>query len=104
MPKKAVSVTLDELNVLWLKGRALMSDGNVSDALDKLVTAARTGGKAAGPFPSVVGTVDLSDDPDLLKADEAVRAWFAESLERPFEVNEAPPLPAKKPVKKKRRG
>ena len=46
MPKKALSVTLDAANVAWLKGRAQLSGGNVSDALDKVVTLARTGGGA----------------------------------------------------------
>ena len=106
MPKKALSVTLDEANVLWLKGRARVSGGNVSEALDRVLTHARTGGKPSGAWPSLVGTIDLGDDPDLLKADEAVRAWFAESLNRPFEVTEARPAPAVRKVsrKKQRRG
>jgi hypothetical protein len=106
MPKKAVSVTLDEANVLWLKGRARLSGGNVSDVLDRVITQARTGGKATGAWPSLVGTIDLGDDPDLLKADEAVRAWFAESINRPFEVNEDRPTSRKRkvPGKKKTRG
>ena len=104
MPKKAVSVTLDIANVLWLKGRARMSRGNVSDALDKLITQARTGGKAVGPWPSVVGMVDLGDDPDLLKADAAVREWFDEYLSKPFEVNEDPPASGRRITAKKPRG
>jgi hypothetical protein len=103
MPKKAVSVTLDEANVMWLKGRARLSGGNVSDALDRMITQARTGGRTSGAWTSVVGTIDLGDDPDLLRADEAVRGWFAESLERPFEAHEdrpgvrPPARPRKKP-------
>jgi hypothetical protein len=106
MPKKALSVTLDEANVLWLKGRAKVSGGNLSETLDRVITHARTGGKAAGAWPSLVGTIDLGDDPDLLKADDAVRAWFAESLNRPFELNEDRPVSRtrKLPGKKKRRG
>jgi hypothetical protein len=106
MPKKAVSVTLDAVNVLWLKGRARLSGGNVSDALDQLITRARTG--QSGPPPgstSIVGMVDLSDDPDLLKADAAVREWFEEYLSRqPFlTVNEDPPVsPARARPKRKR--
>jgi hypothetical protein len=96
MPKKAMSVTLDEANVLWLKGRARISGGNVSEALDRVITQARTGGKASGAWTSLVGTIDLGDDPDLLKADEAVRAWFAESINRPFEVNEDRPTSRKR--------
>jgi len=104
MPKKAVSVTLDAANVLWLKGRARMSGGNVSDALDKLITQARTGAKAVGPWPSVVGMVDLGDDPDLLKADAAVKEWFAEYLAKPFEVNEDRPATGRPVTAKKPRG
>jgi hypothetical protein len=106
MPKKAVSVTLDEANVLWLKGRARLTNGNVSDVLDRVITQARTGGRASGAWTSLVGTIDLGDDPDLLKADEAVRAWFAESINRPFEVNEDRPISRKRkaPGKKKSRG
>ena len=99
-------MTLDEANVQWLKGRARVSNGNVSDVLDRVITQARTGGKASGAWTSLVGTIDLGDDPDLLKADEAVRAWFAESINRPFEVNENRPTSRKPkvPGKKKSRG
>lgn len=100
-----MSVTLDAVNVLWLKGRARMSGGNVSDTLDKVVTSARLGKTAhVGGATSVVGMVDLKDDPDLLKADGFVRAWFDEYLSRPFEMNEDPPQ-ARRPVRaKKKRG
>ena len=93
MPKKAVSVTLDSANVVWLKGRARLSGGNVSDALDKLVTHARTGGgmPLTAANSSVVGMVDLSDDPLLTKADAAVRDGFGEYLSRAFEVHEDRP-------------
>jgi hypothetical protein len=103
MAKKAVSVTLDEANVLWLKGRARLSGGNVSEALDRVVTQARTGGKTPGGWTSIVGTIDLGDDPNLLKADEVVRAWFAESLTRPFEVNEDRPSARRRKVTGKKR-
>lgn len=91
MARRAVSVTLDEANLLWLRGRArVTAGGNVSQLVDGLVTAARTG--RAGPAPpvrSVVGTIQLpADDPDLSKADEAVRALFEESLSRPLFVRE----------------
>ena len=102
MPKKAVSVTLDEANVLWLRGRARLSGGNVSDALDKLITHARMGKGSRLTTPiSVMGMVDLSDDPLLEKADGAVREWFDEYLAKPFEVTEDPPKPVRP---KKKRG
>ena len=104
MAKKAVSVTLDEVNIHWLKGRARVTGGNVSDAIDKLITHARTGGKtASGPWPSMVGTIDLGDDPDLLKADDVVRAWFAESLSRPFDVHEDPLAARKRRASRKKK-
>ncbi len=105
MPKKAVSVTLDEANVLWLKGRARLSGGNVSEALDQLITKARRG--QSGPQPgatSLVGMIDLSDDPDLLKADAAVREWFEEYLAKPFLLNESPPGAVKRAKAKRKRG
>lgn len=103
MAKKAVSVTLDEANVLWLKSRARISGGNVSDTLDQLITKARGGRAQLGPFPSVVGTVDLSDDPDLTKADAAVREWFDEWLaKQPMIVAEGP-LSKTKIVRKRRK-
>jgi hypothetical protein len=100
MPKKAVSVTLDEANVLWLKGRARLSGGNVSDALDKLITSARTPRGGVAATSSVMGMVDLSDDPLLEQADAAVRAWFDDYLAKPLEVHEDPPKAAR--AKKKR--
>ena len=104
MPKKAVSVTLDTANIVWLKGRARLSGGNVSDALDKLITHARTGGglPLAAANSSVVGLVDLSDDPLLTRADAAVRDGFAEYSSRSFEVHEDPPKAGRQPPTKKR--
>jgi hypothetical protein len=109
MARKAMSVTLDEANVLWLRGQARMSPGNnVSETLDRLITRVRLGRTLPGGRPpSVVGTVDLLDDPLLLKADEAVRAWFAESLSRSsMELNEDAPgmTTGGKKKRKRRRG
>ncbi len=105
MPKKALSVTLDQANVVWLKGRARLAGGNVSDALDKLVTHARAGrGALAAVNSSVVGMVNLSDDPSLTNAAAAVRDGFAEYLSRQFEVHEDPPTASPRSRAKKRRG
>jgi hypothetical protein len=104
MAKRAVSVTLDEANVLWLKGRARISGGNVSETLDQLISKARGDRARSGPFPSVVGTIDLLDDPGLLGADEGIRAWFAESLARPLVGTEDRPLRPRRARKKKARG
>ncbi len=90
MPKKAVSLTLDESNLLWLKGRGY-GHGNLSAAVDDLITAARAGQLGVpAAARSVVGTIDLAaDDPGLEGADRTVRDLFAASLARPFRVSEA---------------
>ena len=108
MPKKAVSVTLDEANLLWLKGRDY-GGGNLSAALDDLITAARAG-RLGSPavVRSVVGTIDLAaDDPRLDRADRAMGDLFAASLARPRRVSDArvayqPVRPAKR--SRRRRG
>jgi hypothetical protein len=109
MPKSSLSVTLDEANLLWLKGRAaLRKRRSLSDALDEIVTAARTGGRGGDAPRSVVGTVDIADDdPELIGADAAMRTLVEESIARPFSVRErsAAPLagganPARKPVRR----
>jgi hypothetical protein len=92
--KKAVSVTLAEDNVLWLKAQAAASvKSSVSDVLDNLIVDARTNGR--GPVAgmrSVVGTVDLPpDDPDLAAADTYVQTLFDSSLRRPMLVRARPP-------------
>ena len=107
MPKKAVSLTLDEANLLWLKGRGY-EHGNLSAAVDALITAARAGriGTPAA-VRSVVGTIDLAaDDPQLERADRAIRDLFAGSLSRPFRVSEtrAAYEPARPRKRSRRRG
>jgi len=105
MGKKAVSLTLDEANVLWLKGRAY-GRGNLSAAVDDLITAARAGRLGVpAVVRSVVGTIDIAaDDPRLDRADDAIRDLFAASLAQPLRVSEtrAPYGPAK-PLKRSRR-
>ena len=107
MPKKAVSLTLDEANLVWLKGRGY-GQGNLSAAVDDLITAARAG-KLGAPAPvrSVGGTIDLAaDDPQLARADPAMRDLFAASLARPFRVSDAGPsyAPARRAKRSRRRG
>jgi hypothetical protein len=84
-----VSVTLEESNLMWLRGQArVTSAGNVSQALDRLITSARTSSEAR-PVRSVAGTVRLPpDDPGLTTAKAAVRALFAQSLSRPMFVRD----------------
>ena len=76
MTRRAISVTLETDNVMWLKGRAGAEGESVSELLDQLVTSARSGNRA-GPGRSVIGTIDIDDsDPNLERADAAVRAAF----------------------------
>ena len=97
MAKKPVSITLDEANLLWLKGRvAGRKKRSLSDALDQILTEARHGGHGADAARSVVGTIDIAmDDPNLDQADAAVRMLFDESANRPFLVRETPPATAR---------
>ena len=45
--KRAISVTIDEDNLLWLKGQAGASaSGSVSEVIDRVVRQARTGGRS----------------------------------------------------------
>ena len=91
MPKRPVSVTLDEDNLLWLRGRmARRKRRSLSDALDEVVTAARMGGSLE-PGRSVVGTIEINvDDGGLEQADVYVRSLLKQSLARPLVVHEGP--------------
>jgi len=92
MGKQAISVTLDADNLRWLRGRAGATGlRSVSELLDRLVTAAREGGRV-GPPRSVVGTIDIDpSDAALDGADEIVRGLFESSLRRPLMGKETPP-------------
>ena len=81
-------MTLDADNLVWLRGRAAQTGvRSVSELLDQLVTAARE--RREGPARSVVGTIDIgASDPQLEKADAAVRRLFQSSLQRPMVVRE----------------
>jgi hypothetical protein len=93
MPKKPLSVTLEESNLLWLKGRAAaMKRRSLSEALDELITSARAGGHGAVTARSVVGTIDIApSDPKLETADAYLQEAFATSLRRPFLARETSP-------------
>ena len=100
--KRAISVTIGEDNLLWLKGQAgATGSGSISAVIDRLVREARTAGRTdVAAIRSVVGTIDLrADDPDLTGADAYVRSLFEHSLGRPMQVRERPPA-----RKRKRRG
>jgi hypothetical protein len=95
--KQPVSVTLDEDNLLWLRGRAAATTrGNVSEVVDRLIAHARTGSGAAVAIRSVVGTIDLPSDAVLAEADGAVKTLFDQSLSRPVLVRERPAAPRRR--------
>ena len=95
-------MTLDEQNLLWLRARGY-GRGNLSAAIDDLITAARSGRFGVpAVIRSVVGSIDLpADDPALERADAAVRDLFAASLSRPMLARE--PGAAEKPKGKRGR-
>ena len=100
--KRAISVTIGEENLLWLKGQAGASaSGSVSEVIDRLIREARAAGRTdVAAIRSVVGTIDLpADDPDLAGANAYLGSLFDESLRRPMLVRERPPA-----RKGKRRG
>ena len=90
MPKAPVSVTLNTNNLHWLRGRmASRKRRSLSDALDEIVTAARTGASSLETIRSVVGYVVIpAADPDLSGADAYIRTQFAASIDRPLIVHE----------------
>ncbi len=93
MPKVALSVTLEEGNLIWLKGRAAVTKRrSLSEALDALISSARAGGHGATASRSVVGTIDIAPgDPTLEHAGAYLQSVFAASLQRPFIGRETPP-------------
>lgn len=81
MPKQALSVTIEDANVTWLRGRVRSGKRrSLSEALDDVVTQARLGGRT-DETRSVVGTIDIaSGDPTLATADADVRRAFRSAL------------------------
>lgn len=80
MPKQAISVTLREEHLVWLRGQSRAArHRSVSETLDRLIADARMGGRhAEGTMRSVKGTIRISeDDVSLARADVAVRALFS---------------------------
>ena len=104
--RKAISITLSQDNLLWLRGQAArLPKGSVSELLDQIVREARTSGWADfGSVRSVAGTIDIGeDDPGLETADMYIRTMFAESARRPMLVREKP-APAPRSRKAAARG
>ena len=89
--RKAISVTLSEDNLLWLRGQAARTArGSVSEMLDRIVSDARLAGRIdPAAMRSVVHTIDLpDDDPGLEGADAYIRSMFAASAQQPMVVRE----------------
>jgi len=106
MPKKALSVTLDETNILWLRARtAAAGFRSLSDTLDRLVSDARTSGRtASATMRSVVGTIDIAaSDPRLDTADAALRRVYDASLLPPVVRSAARRKPLKRATRRGRR-
>lgn len=83
MSKRALSVTLEPENILWLRGRA-RAEGrrSLSETLDRLVGEVRAGGKAPSCVRSVVGNIRIDESKgDLAAASEMLRELFAHSLD-----------------------
>ncbi len=97
--RKAVSVTLESDNLLWLRAQAAAtSRGSLSEVLDRIVRTARTAGRGEpAAVRSVVGSIDLAeDDPDLHGADAYIGGLFAASARRPVLAREQPPKAGRK--------
>lgn len=78
MSKRAVSVTLAESNVVWLRAKTLATGGrSLSETLDRIVENARLGETKHSEARSVVGMLRIADsDPELTGADAALRDLF----------------------------
>jgi hypothetical protein len=85
MNKRAVSVTLRPDNILWLKTRVKASGGrSLSQALDEIITEARTGASAsATDRRSVVGNARIpASEAALSRAAQEIRAQFRRAIGR----------------------
>lgn len=92
MAKRAVSVTLESENLLWLRAQARATKrGSLSATLDALIGEIRATGRVADDsIRSVVGTVDIAEsDPWLEGADADLRSLVDRSLSRPYAVKES---------------
>ena len=91
--RKAISVTISDDNLLWLRGQAGRSPrGSVSEVIDRIVAEARTSGRTdPAAVRSIVATIDLpDDDPELAGADGFIRSMFAGSCRRRLVSGERP--------------
>jgi hypothetical protein len=107
MAKTAISLTIEQTNLLWLKGRArIVAGGNLSEAVDQLITEARAGRLGQADARSVVGTIDLPDEESLAAGKDTMAGLFTRSLSRPIFAHETAPgyRATKTRAPRKRRG
>jgi hypothetical protein len=92
MSKRALSVTLEPENILWLRGRARAGGRrSLSETLDRLVTEVRVGGKAPSCVRSVVGHIRIDESKgNLAAASKTLRELFAHSLKESADLLGAP--------------
>jgi hypothetical protein len=85
MPKRAISLTLAEENLVWLRGQARNAGRrSVSGIVDRLLTEARRGGRVLDDsIRSVVGTISIAPaDPGLVGADAEIAPFPRPTNER----------------------
>ena len=105
MAKKAISVTLSQENLLWLRAQAAArGKKSVSETLDQLLEQARTGESVKSASQSVRGMIRVApSDQELREADREIRAQFRRSLESFDTEMRARRRPKRRP-KTKRKG
>jgi hypothetical protein len=83
MAKKAISLTLSQDNLLWLRAETKSRRSrSVSETLDRLLDELRVR-EGISAKRSVVGMVRIDEtDPKLEKADAMLRALFSRSLDK----------------------
>jgi hypothetical protein len=96
MGKRAISITLDNGNLLWLQARAQQAGvRSISELVDQLVTNARiTESGPVGTPRSIVGTVKIVD-PTLFEEEQD---WPSTDRPRamPFRERSVPPRPSRR--------
>jgi hypothetical protein len=95
MGKRAISITLDNGNLLWLQARAQQAGvRSISELVDQLVTNARIAESGVGTPRSIVGTVKIVD-PTLFEEDQD---WPPTDRPRamPLRERSVPPRPSRR--------
>lgn len=86
MSKKAISVTLEKSNLLWLRSQvAHRGARSISEVLDQILVATRSSSEDPSAVRSVKGTVEIDEASlDLSLATSVLRGEFEASLARPL--------------------